>query len=480
MMHPRILFAFLFLALAGSWLSAPLNAQVSGQKPELIMYFHNGGPNGAQPAVQGDTIGKIKFNALTATGTIKTGASILSWIEQPVSPGYLGANMVFRTGFGNFNRMIINSSGLVGIGTMNPQYHLDVVGNTHTSGDFFGRWHVDNNATTDDAPNTYLNEAYFERKQRSVLGVPAGAGNNFGATLTISPDLSDTRDHQLFFGDDGIYSRYFTGNAASWAGATWYKLLTGADIHGTTNFVSKFTGPTSLGDSRLFDNGTNVGIGAGSTPDAAFLLTVGGTSRFMGNVSLDATLNVGTTATVGTTLSVGANANIGGNSNVSGNSNVTGDENVTGNANVNGNLDVNGGGRIDGVVVIGSSVPNPPHPGALVHQLYIGGSMICTEAKVELIPAWPDYVFETDYQLMPLAEKEQYVRENRHLPGVPTAQDVAENGLPLGQTQVAITQNLEEVYLHLFEMEKRLNDLEAANKALQAENAALKTQLDKH
>ncbi|HNE30441.1 MAG TPA: hypothetical protein PLW66_14810, partial [Saprospiraceae bacterium] len=82
--------------------------------------------------------------------------------------------------------------------------------------------------------------------------------------------------------------------------------------------------------------------------------------------------------------------------------------------------------------------------------------------------------------LMPLAEKEKYVQENRHLPGVPTAAEVAENGLPLGQTQLAVTQNLEEVYLHLFEMEKRLEALEASNKRLEAENAALKAQIEKH
>ncbi|MCC7507034.1 MAG: hypothetical protein IT259_17135 [Saprospiraceae bacterium] len=471
MMHSRILPVVLFFLLG----CVSLSAQIAGQKPELILYFSNGSPTGAQPAMQGDTTGRIKFNALTATGNIKTGASILSWVEGPVSPGFLQSNLVFRTGFLQSNRMIITSSGLVGIGTLNPQYHLDIVGNTHTSGDYFGRWHIDNNSTTDDAPNTYLTEAYFERKQRSILGVPAGAGNDFGATLTIAPDPNATTfDHQLFFGDDGIYNRFKTGNAADWSGAAWNKLLSGADINGTTNFVSKFTGPNSLGNSQLFDNGANVGIGVGNAPDAAFRLTVGGATRVNGG------LTVGNDANVGGNAVVAGNANISGNSNVTGDNNVGGNENVSGDANIDGDIDVDGGGRIDGTLVLGASVPNPPHAGALVHQLYIGGSMICTEAKVALIPAWPDYVFEEDYQLMPLAEKEQFVKENRHLPGVPTAQEVAETGLPLGQTQLAVTQNLEEVYLHLFEMEKRLNALEAANKRLEAENTVLKAQIEKH
>ena len=451
MKKTRILPVFLLLTAVFNWFSTPLSAQISGQKPELIFYFHNGGPGGGQPAVAGDTTGRIKFNALTAPGNIKTGASILSWLEGPVVPGFLYGNLVFRTGPFQSNRMIINSSGLVGIGTINPQYHLDVVGNTHTSGDYYGRWHIDNNSTTNDAPNTYLTEAYFERKQRSVIGVPAGAGNDFGAVLTVAPDLNGTSsDHQLFFGDDGIYNRYKTGNATDWTGAAWQRLLTGGDINGSTNFVAKFTSANGLGDSQLFDNGANVGIGVGNAPDGAFRLHVGGSARFNNNI------------------------------NVGGNASITGDNNVNGNANVNGNLDVNGGGRIDGTLILGASVPNPPHAGPLVHQLYVGGSMICTEAKVALIPAWPDYVFAEDYALMPLAEKEKYVQENRHLPGVPTAAEVAENGLPLGQTQLAVTQNLEEVYLHLFEMEKRLEALEASNKRLETENAALKAQIEKH
>ncbi|MBL7776209.1 MAG: hypothetical protein JNK89_09415, partial [Saprospiraceae bacterium] len=135
-------------------------AQAGGTKPELVMYKHNSGPNGAEPVLQGDLLGEIKFNALTEIGNVQTAVSMRAYATGPVSPGFVPANLIFRTGAtGPFDRMVITQDGLVGIGTLAPQFHLHTVGNTHTTGDFFGRIHFDNNATTNDAPNTYIDEA---------------------------------------------------------------------------------------------------------------------------------------------------------------------------------------------------------------------------------------------------------------------------------------------------------------------------------
>jgi hypothetical protein len=46
---------------------------------------------------------------------------------------------------------------------------------------------------------------------------------------------------------------------------------------GTTNYLSKFTGSTTIGNSQIFDNGTSVGIGTNSlkTVSSGFTLTIG-------------------------------------------------------------------------------------------------------------------------------------------------------------------------------------------------------------
>jgi len=58
---------------------------------------------------------------------------------------------------------------------------------------------------------------------------------------------------------------------------------TSSSTVGTTNYVSKFTAVGILGDSQIFDNGTNVGIGTGS-PIAK--LTVKGATNFNVNIGL--------------------------------------------------------------------------------------------------------------------------------------------------------------------------------------------------
>jgi hypothetical protein len=56
----------------------------------------------------------------------------------------------------------------------------------------------------------------------------------------------------------GLSSASATGALSS---TDWNTFNSKANASGTTNYVPKFTGTNSLGDSQLFDNGTNVGIG---------------------------------------------------------------------------------------------------------------------------------------------------------------------------------------------------------------------------
>ena len=104
------------------------------------------GPGGALPVNINDMLGEIKFNALAATNAVRTGVSIRSFITGVPDADHLPANLIFQTGTANLiDRMAITADGLVGIGTITPGFNLDVVGNTHTSGDFYGRIHMDLN-----------------------------------------------------------------------------------------------------------------------------------------------------------------------------------------------------------------------------------------------------------------------------------------------------------------------------------------------
>ena len=86
---------------------------------------------------------------------------------------------------------------------------------------------------------------------------------------------------------------------------------------------------------------------------------------------------------------------------------------------------------------------------------------------------WSDYVFADDYQLKPLSEVEQHIKSARHLPGIPSAAEVAEKGIGLGEMQSRLLAKIEELTLHQIEQEKRMNALEAENSSLKRRLAAV-------
>ena len=104
----------------------------------------------------------------------------------------------------------------------------------------------------------------------------------------------------------------------------------------------------------------------------------------------------------------------------------------------------------DGRVYIGTG--NAPATGYL---LSVNGKVICTEAKVQLSGSWPDYVFAKDYRLMPLEELEKNILQNKHLPNIPSSQDVtAANGIELGDMNRRLLEKVEELTLYIIELNK--------------------------
>lgn len=90
--------------------------------------------------------------------------------------------------------------------------------------------------------------------------------------------------------------------------------------------------------------------------------------------------------------------------------------------------------------------------------LYNDGQLQAKEVKVTL-SGWPDYVFGEGYKLMSLDETEKFINENGHLPGVPSAQEVEEDGLSLGEMNARLMQKVEELTLHVIELQKQIDEL---------------------
>jgi len=96
--------------------------------------------------------------------------------------------------------------------------------------------------------------------------------------------------------------------------------------------------------------------------------------------------------------------------------------------------------------------------------LSVNGKIRAHEIKVEVGSAnWPDYVFDESYSPTSLSEIEDFIRLNKHLPEVPSAKEVAENGIDLGSMSGKLLKKIEELTLYLIEKEKQLETEKAIN-----------------
>jgi hypothetical protein len=96
-------------------------------------------------------------------------------------------------------------------------------------------------------------------------------------------------------------------------------------------------------------------------------------------------------------------------------------------------------------------------------KLTVKGVIHTNEVRVDLkapIQQGPDYVFEKDYDLLPLSALEAYIKANKHLPEVPSAKEMEANGLNLKDMNLLLLKKVEELTLHLIEQEKRIRELE--------------------
>lgn len=114
-------------------------------------------------------------------------------------------------------------------------------------------------------------------------------------------------------------------------------------------------------------------------------------------------------------------------------------------------------------------------------NVYADGEVFCREVEVSLA-AFPDYVFEPDYELLSLEEVEAFIQANGHLPNIPSAIEVEENGIGLGEMNTMLLEKVEELTLHLITKEKEIvalrNEIEENRKETENRLAALESKLD--
>ncbi len=93
-------------------------------------------------------------------------------------------------------------------------------------------------------------------------------------------------------------------------------------------------------------------------------------------------------------------------------------------------------------------------------KLTVKGKIHTEEVRVDLSVPAPDYVFEKDYDLTPLSHIEKFIQANKHLPEVPSAKQMEQDGVNLKEMNMILLKKIEELTLHLIEKDKKLTEVE--------------------
>ena len=121
---------------------------------------------------------------------------------------------------------------------------------------------------------------------------------------------------------------------------------------------------------------------------------------------------------------------------------------------------------------VGIGTPSPSE------KLSVNGTVLAKKVRVSNT-GWPDYVFAPDYELRSLSQVEKFVKENQHLPEVPSAKEIETNGQDLGDIQATLLKKVEELTLYLIEQDKKNSSQEERLKALEEKNQALRNEIDR-
>jgi hypothetical protein len=276
--------------------------------------------------------------------------------------------------------------------------------------------------STDDATSSGAFNFFINSNQtNSQFNFKDGNGNN--TLLTVS---KNGNTGQLFFNGDqnhglGVYTT--NNNSAQFAGAN----INGPVLYG---FGGGALGSNQGGTQNIalqWDNSGDVTVLGGST-NSPFIVQ-----------------NIGLSSSNKNLLEITANGQL--NLNYS---------------------NLSPGDKVINVVENGSSTSN--------FAVYASGYVYSRQVVVAAPGVvFPDYVFKPDYKLMSLAEMKKYTDTYHHLPNMPTAKEVEENGANLGEIQRVSVEKIEELYLHMIALNKKVEKLEKENVELKSEINKIKT-----
>lgn len=417
----------------------------------------------------------------------------VSFLRAPGTKNvFLGSNSGLSSITGQDNIHIGSSAGSVSTGSNNIFMGTEAgQSNTGSSGNSFIGWTA-GKANTTGFYNTFIGPAAGNANSTSsyntFIGPNSGTSNTLGERnmfIGVSAGASNIQGNDnLFMGysaggsNVGASNNSFLGtgagqNTQNGSGNTFVGFEAGrANVDGYLNTAIGST--ASFGSPNLF-NATAIGAGAIVNQSNSVILGNTTTTVGIGNSAPTARFHVkaeGTTATGVRFENLPASTGITYKLYVDGSGNVMrastagaretfegSDRNwtlTTDNHLINSNL---------GGIMIGSGLSSTP----VGYKLYVSEGILTERVKVAVknTSDWRDNVLQDDYQLRSVEEVESFIKTNRHLPGVPSAQEMVDNGNDLHKTDAILLEKVEELMLYVIDLKKQNEKLATESKLQQ-------------
>lgn len=364
-----------------------------------------------------------------------------------------------------------NLNAPVGIGTTTPAYPLDVVGDVRINGNI-GIGINPSNLLPIQIKKSVVGTAGLRFENTSSAAYSFSAfqmGEDINATGTKFLNVLYTSNGTSTYGFYNPQGSTLVNNGSGGLSLATY------DPSGSSKILFYTGSNVSASPKAVIDGNGRLGVGT-TTP--SHLLSIGNTglgfSPYASAGANDALKIIGnnTSSNFGT-----QNLNPNGYSGVEyidhngATSIFTGYKNGTGEFRINNvatdghiNFMTNSTTRVhisnSGSVGIGTNKTSDAN-----YKLFVETGIRTRKVKVDQL-VWADYVFESSYRLPTLQEVEKYIKEHKHLPDVPSAKEVEEKGLDLGDNQAVLLRKIEELTLYIIEMKKEIAELQqkVANK----------------
>lgn len=129
----------------------------------------------------------------------------------------------------------------------------------------------------------------------------------------------------------------------------------------------------------------------------------------------------------------------------------------------------NGDVRFSGNIKIGRNIPTN-HPN---YRLAVEGKLVCQSLYITAPTSWADFVFADRHKYLSLPKLESYLLRNKHLPAIPSAEEITSNGYNVTEMDAKLLQSVEELTLHVISLNKEMVAMRKENIRMKAKIHAL-------